>query len=106
MQADQVDVRIKAVKFVGRLLALPGHHLAHEYRHLFIEFTKRFSDKSAEVRLGAISCAKAFCMTNPLGTESLEVLSKPYTIYSFLGCGVLVLIPSISGSSFLYGLIL
>ncbi|XP_057490542.1 sister chromatid cohesion protein PDS5 homolog B-like isoform X3 [Actinidia eriantha] len=73
--ADQVDVRIKAVKFIGRLLSLPGHHVAQEYRHLFIEFTKRFSDKSAEVRLGAISCAKAFYMTNPSGTESLEVLS-------------------------------
>ncbi|GFY85364.1 ARM repeat superfamily protein [Actinidia rufa] len=73
--ADQVDVRIKAVKFIGRLLSLPGHHVAQEYRHLFIEFTKRFSDKSAEVRLGAISCAKAFYVTNPSGTESLEVLS-------------------------------
>ncbi|KAI8550996.1 hypothetical protein RHMOL_Rhmol06G0150300 [Rhododendron molle] len=73
--ADQVDVRIKAVKFIGRLLALPGRHLAHEYHQLFIEFTKRFSDKSAEVRLGAISCAKAFYMTHPLGTEALEVLT-------------------------------
>ncbi|KAG5544487.1 hypothetical protein RHGRI_017042 [Rhododendron griersonianum] len=73
--ADQVDVRIKAVKFIGRLLALPGRHLAHEYRQLFIEFTKRFSDKSAEVRLGAISCAKAFYMTYPSGTEALEVLT-------------------------------
>lgn len=91
MQADQVDVRIKAVKFIGRLLALPGRHLALEYRQLFIEFTKRFSDKSAEVRLGAISCAKAFYMTYPLGTEALEVLSKLYTVYIFFGCGVLVL---------------
>lgn len=91
MQVDQVDVRIKAVKFIGRLLALPGRHLAHEYRQLFIEFTKRFSDKSAEVRLGAISCAKAFYMTYPLGTEALEVLSKLYTVYIFFGCGVLVL---------------
>ncbi|KAL6962149.1 hypothetical protein U1Q18_037103 [Sarracenia purpurea var. burkii] len=73
--ADQVDVRMKAVKFIGKLLALPGHHVAQEYRHLFIEFTKRFSDKSAEVRIGAISCAKAFYMNNPSGTESLEVLA-------------------------------
>ncbi|XP_058218154.1 sister chromatid cohesion protein PDS5 homolog B isoform X2 [Rhododendron vialii] len=73
--ADQVDVRIKAVKFIGRLLALPGRHLAHEYHQLFLEFTKRFSDKSAEVRLGAISCAKAFYMTYSSGTEALEVLT-------------------------------
>ncbi|XP_028067959.1 sister chromatid cohesion protein PDS5 homolog A isoform X5 [Camellia sinensis] len=73
--ADQVDVRIKAVNLIGKLLALPGYHVAQEYRYLFIEFLKRFSDKSAEVRLGAISCAKAFYMTNPSGTEAVDVLT-------------------------------
>lgn len=90
MQADQVDVRIKAVKFIGRLFALPGHRLVHEYRQLFTEFMKRFSDKSAEVRLGAISCAKAFYVTYPLGTESVEVLSKSNTVYIFIGWSVLI----------------
>uniref|UniRef100_A0A5B7BL44 Uncharacterized protein n=1 Tax=Davidia involucrata TaxID=16924 RepID=A0A5B7BL44_DAVIN len=73
---DQVDVRIKAINLIGRLLALPGHHIAQEYRHLFIEFLKRFSDKSAEVRLSALLCAKSFYMTNPSGTESLDILCK------------------------------
>ncbi|KAA8538477.1 hypothetical protein F0562_027977 [Nyssa sinensis] len=72
---DQVDVRIKAINLIGRLFALPGHHIAQEYRHLFIEFLKRFSDKSAEVRLSALLCAKAFYMANPSGTESLEILT-------------------------------
>ena len=98
LQADQVDVRIKAVKFIGRLLSLPGHHVAQEYRHLFIEFTKRFSDKSAEVRLGAISCAKAFYMTNPSRTESLEVLCKPFRTYLCFGRYVLALFSFICGS--------
>ncbi|CAK9165271.1 unnamed protein product [Ilex paraguariensis] len=72
---DQVDARIKALNLIGRLFALPGHNIAQEYHHLFIEFLNRFSDKSAEVRLSALLCAKALYMTNPSGRESLEVLT-------------------------------
>ncbi|XP_023523391.1 sister chromatid cohesion protein PDS5 homolog A-like isoform X2 [Cucurbita pepo subsp. pepo] len=72
---DQVDVRIKAVKIVGRLLALPKHSVAQKYRGLFMEFLKRFSDKSAEVRIHAIQCAKDCYLANPGSSESLEVLA-------------------------------
>ncbi|XP_073023251.1 sister chromatid cohesion protein PDS5 homolog B isoform X3 [Primulina eburnea] len=72
---DQVDVRIKAVNLIRKLLSMPGNHIAREYRLVFIELLNRFSDKSAEVRLAAISCAKSLCLTNPSGSESLEVLS-------------------------------
>lgn len=76
LQADQVDVRKKAVILIGRLFALPEHQVAQEYHRLFIEFLKRFSDKSAEVRVTALQCAKACYMANPSRTESDEVLSK------------------------------
>ncbi|KAM3683139.1 hypothetical protein ACB098_12G123600 [Castanea mollissima] len=72
---DQVDVRIKAVNLVGKLFALPKQHVAQHYRDLFLEFLKRFSDKSVEVRLSALQCVKAFYMANPSGTESHEVIS-------------------------------
>ncbi|CAA2988300.1 sister chromatid cohesion PDS5 homolog A isoform X2 [Olea europaea subsp. europaea] len=72
---DQVDVRIKALNLIRKLLELPGQHFAQEYRHVFVELLNRFSDKSAEVRLSALSCAKALYMTNPSGRESVEVLS-------------------------------
>ncbi|KAJ9566794.1 hypothetical protein OSB04_002760 [Centaurea solstitialis] len=72
---DQVDVRITAIKFVGRLFSIPGRHAAQEYQHLFIEFLNRFSDKSAEVRLNAVLCVKPFCLTNPAGEESVALLS-------------------------------
>ncbi|XXG74106.1 hypothetical protein AAC387_Pa07g2909 [Persea americana] len=72
---DQVDVRIKAVNLLGRLFSVPGHHVANEYRQLFVEFLKRFSDKSVEVRLGAVECAKTCYMVNPSGTEAIEVLT-------------------------------
>ncbi|KAF3974294.1 hypothetical protein CMV_002369 [Castanea mollissima] len=72
---DQVDVRIKAVNLVGKLFALPKQHVAQHYRDLFLEFLKRFSDKSVEVRLSALQCVKAFYMASPSGTESHEVIS-------------------------------
>ncbi|KAD2805787.1 hypothetical protein E3N88_39164 [Mikania micrantha] len=72
---DQVDVRITAIKFVGKLFSVPGRHVAQEYHHLFIEFINRFSDKSAAVRLNAVLCAKSFYLINPPGEESTAVLS-------------------------------
>lgn len=72
---DQVDVRLKAVHLLGRLFALPGQHVAHEYHQLFAEFLKRLSDKSVEVRLAAVECAKECFLANPFGTEASEILS-------------------------------
>ncbi|KAF9687215.1 hypothetical protein SADUNF_Sadunf02G0070500 [Salix dunnii] len=73
---DQVDVRIKAVKLIGKLLALPEHHVVQKYHNLFVEFKNRFSDKSAEVRLSALQCAKACYIANPSGNVSREILSR------------------------------
>ncbi|KAK2659490.1 hypothetical protein Ddye_006023 [Dipteronia dyeriana] len=72
---DQVDVRIKAVNLIGNLFALPENHIVEKYHDLFIEFLKRFSDKSAEVRMSVLQCAKAFYLANPIGKESHEVLT-------------------------------
>lgn len=72
---DQVDVRLKAVNLLGRLFALPGQHVAHEYHQLFSEFLKRLSDKTVEVRLAAVECAKECFLANPFGTEASEILS-------------------------------
>ncbi|XP_050211868.1 sister chromatid cohesion protein PDS5 homolog B [Mercurialis annua] len=72
---DQVDVRIKAVNLVGKLFALPDYHVAQKYHNLFIEFKNRFYDKSVDVRLNAIQCAKDCYMVSPTGKESSELLS-------------------------------
>ncbi|XP_019182210.1 PREDICTED: sister chromatid cohesion protein pds5 isoform X2 [Ipomoea nil] len=69
---DQVDVRIKALNLIGKLLSLPGNHVAKDYRYLFMEFLNRFSDKSAEVRLNALSHAKTLYIANELETEITE----------------------------------
>ena len=73
-QNDQVNVRLKAVKLLGRLFALPGHHVAKEYRLLYLEFLKRFTDKAVEVRLAMINCAKECLKANPSMSELNEIL--------------------------------
>ncbi|XP_047321623.1 sister chromatid cohesion protein PDS5 homolog B [Impatiens glandulifera] len=75
LMTDQVDVRIKALNLVGRLLALPRNCDTQTYQYLYLEFVKRFSDISAEVRLTALSCAKTLYMSNPRGAESYEILT-------------------------------
>ncbi|KAK8370983.1 hypothetical protein V6Z12_A01G214000 [Gossypium hirsutum] len=71
---DQVDVRIKAVNLIGKLLLRPEYRVAQRYHALYLEFLKRFADKSSEVRVAALQCAKACCLANPSGIESLELL--------------------------------
>ncbi|KAI4337812.1 hypothetical protein L6164_016184 [Bauhinia variegata] len=73
--ADQVDVRIKAVNLLGKLFSLPEHHVAQKYHDLFVEFLKRFSDKSVDVRISALQCAKSFYVANPSARESHEIIS-------------------------------
>lgn len=78
-----MDVRIKALGLMKKVFSLPGNHFARDYHQLFVEFLNRTCDKSAEVRLITLSCAKAFYMTNPSGKESLEVLCKMSKLESF-----------------------
>ncbi|XP_010912048.2 sister chromatid cohesion protein PDS5 homolog B isoform X2 [Elaeis guineensis] len=72
---DQVDVRLEAVHLIGKLLVLSNLHFGREYRSVFVEFLKRFSDKSAEIRIAAIECAKACYMADTSGSEAHDILT-------------------------------
>ncbi|XP_057795772.1 sister chromatid cohesion protein PDS5 homolog B [Salvia miltiorrhiza] len=71
---DQVDVRIKVLNLIKKLLMLQGKNVAREYPCVLNELLNRFSDKSAEVRLTALTSAKALYITNLSGKDSLEAL--------------------------------
>lgn len=67
---------------MGKLFALPGHHVAQNYHDLFVEFLNRFSDKSVDVRISALQCARAFYVAHPHeSSESHEIISKLLHIY-------------------------
>lgn len=74
LQTDQVDVRIKVLNVIKKLLVLQGKYFAREYPCVLNELLNRFSDKSAEVRLTALSSAKALYISNLSGRDSLETL--------------------------------
>ncbi|OMO93987.1 Armadillo-like helical [Corchorus capsularis] len=74
LMTDQVDVRLKAVNLIGKLLLQSESRIAQRYHALFLEFLKRFSDKSSEVRVAALQCAEACCLANPLGKRSHQEL--------------------------------
>lgn len=75
-QTDQVDVRLDAVHLIGKLLAISKLTVGQEYRLVFVEFLKRFSDKSPEVRLAAVEYAKACYMANSSSNETHDILSE------------------------------
>jgi len=69
------------------------HHVVQKYHELFVEFLKRFSDKSVDVRISALQCAKAFYLANPYdGTESREIMSKLLHKYSCTCLSFIVLL--------------
>ncbi|XP_008785877.2 sister chromatid cohesion protein PDS5 homolog A [Phoenix dactylifera] len=72
---DQVDVRLEAVHLIGKLLVLSNLHFGNEYRSVFVEFLKRFSDKSAEIRIAAIECAKTCYMADTSRSEARDILT-------------------------------
>lgn len=75
MLIDQVDVRLKAVHLIGKLLPISKLSLSQEYGALFVEFLKRFLDKSPDVRLAAIECARECYIANPSGRETNDILT-------------------------------
>ncbi|KAG0502674.1 hypothetical protein HPP92_002746, partial [Vanilla planifolia] len=71
---DQVDARLKAVQLVGKLLVISNLCFVRDHRPVFIEFLRRFSDKSVEVRLASLDWAKEGYLVNPIADEAQRIL--------------------------------
>jgi len=56
LQADEAEVRLKAVKLLGRLFASPHADYGVEYNRNFKDFLGRFVDVAEDVRLEMIEC--------------------------------------------------
>ncbi|XP_028553543.1 sister chromatid cohesion protein PDS5 homolog A-B [Dendrobium catenatum] len=67
---DQVDARMKAVQLVGKLMVLSKLNFGREHRPVYSEFLRRFSDKSADVRLASLEWAKAVYQANASADEA------------------------------------
>ena len=75
-QVDQVDIRLRAVHLVGKLLAQSELNFSQKFHTVFVEFLKRLSDKSLEVRIAAIEHARECYLAHPFGSEARDILGE------------------------------
>ncbi|GAB4830723.1 hypothetical protein Ancab_004756 [Ancistrocladus abbreviatus] len=72
---DQLETRLKAVKLVGELFALPGFAIREEFEPVFSEFLKRLTDRVAEVRMSVIEHIKSCLLSNPSRPEASQIFA-------------------------------
>jgi sister-chromatid-cohesion protein PDS5 len=76
MQTDQLDTRLKAVRLVGDLFALPGSAISEAFQPIFSEFLKRLTDRLVEVRMCVLENVKSCLLSNPLRAETPQIICK------------------------------
>lgn len=76
MQTDKLEVRLRAVRSVGRLLASCKGTLPEGLSGLFTELLSRFSDSVVDVRLAVIEFAKHYLLANPSGANTDDLLGN------------------------------
>ncbi|XP_059624884.1 sister chromatid cohesion protein PDS5 homolog A isoform X2 [Cornus florida] len=72
---DQLDIRLKAVKLVGDLFALPGSAISETFQPIFLEFLKRLTDRVVEVRMSVLEHVKNYLLSNPFRAEAPQIIS-------------------------------
>ncbi|XP_062162943.1 sister chromatid cohesion protein PDS5 homolog A [Alnus glutinosa] len=72
---DQLDTRLKAVRLVGDLFALPGSAISEAFQPIFSEFLKRLTDRLVEVRMCVLEHVKSCFLSNPLRAETPQIIS-------------------------------
>ncbi|KAL6990616.1 hypothetical protein U1Q18_008733 [Sarracenia purpurea var. burkii] len=72
---DQLDTRLKAVRLVGDLFALPGSAIPETFQPIFLEFLKRLTDRVVEVRMSVLERAKICLLSNPFRPEAPQIIS-------------------------------
>ncbi|KAF5742835.1 sister chromatid cohesion protein PDS5 A isoform X1 [Tripterygium wilfordii] len=72
---DQLDTRLKGVRLVGDLFALPGSSVSEAFRPIFLEFLKRLSDRVVVVRMTVLERVRSCLLTSPSRAETPEIIS-------------------------------
>ncbi|KAJ8760192.1 hypothetical protein K2173_011048 [Erythroxylum novogranatense] len=72
---DQLDTRLKAVKLVGDLFAMPGSAITESFQPIFSEFLKRLTDRVVGVRMSVLEHVKSCLLSDPLRAETPQIMS-------------------------------
>ena len=76
LQSDNLDVRLKAVKFLGNVFSSSDNPIHGSFRPLFVEFLKRLTDRVSEVRIAVIEHVKNLLISDPSRSEAQEIICK------------------------------
>ncbi|XP_040960039.1 uncharacterized protein [Gossypium hirsutum] len=72
--ADQLDTRLKAVRLVGSLFALPGANICEAFQPIFLEFLKRLTDRVVDVRMFVFEHVKICLLSDPSRPEAPQII--------------------------------
>ncbi|KHG12268.1 Sister chromatid cohesion PDS5 B [Gossypium arboreum] len=72
---DQLDTRLRAVRLVGDLFALPGSTICEAFQPVFSEFLKRLTDRVVDVRMSVLEHVKNCLLSNPSRSEAAAIIS-------------------------------
>ncbi|GAV59827.1 hypothetical protein CFOL_v3_03358 [Cephalotus follicularis] len=72
---DQLETRIKAVKLVGDLFALPGSFISEAFQPIFSEFLKRLTDRVVGVRMSVLEHVKCCLLSDPFRAQAPQIVS-------------------------------
>ncbi|XVF75159.1 hypothetical protein PTKIN_Ptkin13bG0164900 [Pterospermum kingtungense] len=72
---DQLETRLRAVRLVGDLFALPGSKISEAFRPIFSEFLKRLTDRVVDVRMSVLEHVKSCLLSDPLRPEAPQIIS-------------------------------
>lgn len=78
LQTDNLDTRLKAVKLVGDLFALPGLAISEAFQPIFSEFLKRLADRVVGVRMSVLEHVKSCLLSNPSRAEAPQIICKGF----------------------------
>lgn len=82
LQTEQLDTRLKAVRLVGDLFALPGSSNTEAFQPIFSEFLKRSTDRVVAVRMSVLDHVKSCLLSDPLRAEAPQILCKFVHLFS------------------------
>ncbi|XP_071922284.1 sister chromatid cohesion protein PDS5 homolog A-like isoform X1 [Coffea arabica] len=72
---DQLDTRLKAVKLVGDLFALPGSTIPETFQPILMEFLKRLTDRVVEVRMSVLNHIRVCLLSDPFRSEAPQIIA-------------------------------
>ncbi|KAL8137333.1 hypothetical protein V2J09_003334 [Rumex salicifolius] len=73
--ADQSESRIRAVRLVGEIFAIPGREICEAFKPIFTEFLKRLTDRIVEVRMTVLDCIKNCLLSYPSRPEAPQIFA-------------------------------